>query len=85
MNSAAYVISMIKRGERVEIRVQRGALMLTAAGEARQDGFEGDSIRVKNIESHREILCQARGHVFVFHLGFGQSQHFFIVMERSAG
>ena len=49
---------MIKRGERVEIRVQRGALMLTAAGEARQDGFEGDSIRVKNIESHREILCQ---------------------------
>lgn len=49
---------MIKRGERVEIRVQRGALILTTAGEARQDGFEGDSIRVKNIETHREIICQ---------------------------
>lgn len=49
---------LIKRGERVEIRLQRGGMILTAAGEARQDGFAGETIKVKNIESQREILAQ---------------------------
>jgi len=51
----------IKRGERVEIHAQRGSLMLTTAGEARQDGLEGETIRVKNIGSQREVLCQILG------------------------
>jgi flagella basal body P-ring formation protein FlgA len=49
---------LIKRGDRVEIHVQRGSMILTAVGEARQDGYSGDTIRVKNSESHREILCR---------------------------
>ena len=49
---------MIKRGERVEIHVQRGTLVLTAVGEARQDGHSGETIRVMNSGSHREILCR---------------------------
>ena len=49
---------MIKRGDRVEIQVQRGALVLSAAGEARQNGQEGETIRVLNSSSRREGLCQ---------------------------
>ena len=49
---------MIKRGERVAIHARRGSLVLTAAGEARQDGDQGETIRVKNSQSNREVLCQ---------------------------
>ena len=58
---------MIKRGERVAIQARRGSLLLTAAGEARQDGNLGDTIRVRNSESHRDVLCQvlAPGQVHV--------------------
>ncbi len=49
---------LIKRGDRVKIQVQQGALLLTAAGEARQDGLRGESIKVMNSNSRREILCR---------------------------
>lgn len=49
---------MINRGDRVVIRVQRGGLVLTAAGEASQDGMEGETIRVMNIGSRKEVLCR---------------------------
>lgn len=49
---------LIKRGDRVVIRAQRGGLILTAAGEARQDGLEGETIRVMNIGSRKEVLCR---------------------------
>ena len=32
--------------------------MLTAAGEAKQDGRTGEAIRVMNSNSRKEILCQ---------------------------
>ena len=48
----------IKRGDRVEIHAQRGGLVLTAAGEARQDGLSDETIRVMNISSQKEILCR---------------------------
>lgn len=48
----------ISRGERVEIHAQRGALVLTTAGEARQDGLTDETIRVMNLSSKREILCR---------------------------
>ncbi|SDZ73833.1 flagella basal body P-ring formation protein FlgA [Desulfuromusa kysingii] len=49
---------VIKRGERVTIQVQSMGLMLSAAGEAKQDGSTGEAIRVMNSNSHKEILCQ---------------------------
>jgi len=51
---------MIKRGDRVEIHAQRGALIISAVGEARQDGQEGETIRVMNSNSRREVLCQVQ-------------------------
>lgn len=49
---------LIKRGQRVVIEAKRGGLMLTAAGEARQDGRPGEAIRVMNSGSRKEVLCQ---------------------------
>ncbi|BCR06611.1 hypothetical protein DESUT3_36800 [Desulfuromonas versatilis] len=49
---------MIRRGEAVSIQVVSGALRITAAGEARQDGREGETIRVRNSSSRKEILCR---------------------------
>ncbi len=49
---------MIKRGERVTIKAIRGGLMLTAAGEAQQDGEQNETIRVVNSESRKVVLCR---------------------------
>ena len=49
---------VIKRGERVVIQARGHGLMLTAAGEAKQDGRSGESIRVVNSQSHKEVVCQ---------------------------
>ncbi|MCD6581686.1 MAG: flagellar basal body P-ring formation protein FlgA [Desulfuromusa sp.] len=49
---------IIKRGERVVIQARGRGLMLTAAGEAKQDGRTGEAIRVMNSNSRKEILCQ---------------------------
>ena len=49
---------VIKRGERVTIQASGHGLMLTAAGEAKQDGRPGEAIRVMNSNSRKEILCQ---------------------------
>ncbi len=49
---------VIKRGQRVVIQAHSRGLMLTAAGEAKQDGRTGEAIRVMNSNSHKEILCQ---------------------------
>ncbi|MBN1958811.1 MAG: flagellar basal body P-ring formation protein FlgA [Desulfuromonadales bacterium] len=49
---------VIKRGQRVVIQAQGPGLMLTAAGEAREDGRSGEPIRVMNSSSRKEVLCQ---------------------------
>ena len=49
---------VIKRGERVVIQARSQGLMLTAAGEAKQDGRTGEAIRVMNSNSRKEVLCQ---------------------------
>jgi len=49
---------LIKRGETVTINLRHGGLLLTAAGEAQQDGCEGETIRVRNSSSRKEILCR---------------------------
>ncbi len=48
---------VIKRGEKVTINASGSGLQLTAAGEAREDGRPGETIRVVNSSSHKEVLC----------------------------
>lgn len=49
---------LVKRGERVVIEVQHAGMTLSAVGEARQDGREGESIRVINTGSSREVISR---------------------------
>lgn len=49
---------LIKRGKRVTIQIHRRGLLLSASGEARQNGELGETIRVRNNRSQREILCR---------------------------
>lgn len=49
---------MIRRGERVTIKAMRGGLVLTAVGEAQQDGEQNETIRVINSESRKVVLCR---------------------------
>jgi flagella basal body P-ring formation protein FlgA len=49
---------MIKRGERVTIKALRAGLVLTAAGEAQQDGRQDETIRVLNSGSRKVVLCR---------------------------
>ncbi|OHB24727.1 MAG: flagella basal body P-ring formation protein FlgA [Desulfuromonadaceae bacterium GWC2_58_13] len=47
---------MVARGELVAIILRHGSMELTARGEARQDGQSGETIRVRNNASQRDIL-----------------------------
>ena len=51
---------LIKRGDRVTIQAQNPGIQLNAMGEARQNGELGETIRVRNNSSLREILCQVQ-------------------------
>jgi flagella basal body P-ring formation protein FlgA len=48
---------VIHRGERVVIEAHGPGLVLSAVGEAKQDGHIGESIRVINSGSRKEVLC----------------------------
>ena len=50
--------SLVRRGEVVTIIAKRGALQLNATGVARDEGKLGDTIRIRNSASQREILCE---------------------------
>ncbi len=52
---------VIKRGERVVIQARSTGFVLTAAGEAKQDGRIGESILVINITSRKEVVCEVVG------------------------
>jgi len=56
--SAVAFPPMVRRGEVVTISVKRGAMQLSARGKARESGRRGESIRVRNLGSGREILCR---------------------------
>ena len=49
---------LIKRGDMVTITASKGPLTVTARGLAQENGAEDDTIRVKNISSHKEIFCR---------------------------
>jgi flagella basal body P-ring formation protein FlgA len=48
-------LTLIKRGERVNIQSGKAGLQISAAGMAMMDGAKGERIRVKNITSKREV------------------------------
>jgi flagella basal body P-ring formation protein FlgA len=49
---------LVERGDRVVIQVQRGGMMLSAAGEAKEDGVLDETIRVMNLGSRKVVLCR---------------------------
>ncbi len=51
-------LPVITRGSGVDIRFKRGALEITTAGVARQDGKIGDEIRVKCVESKKSYTAK---------------------------
>ena len=48
-------VPVVTRGEPVRLRIETGALWIEGPGRAREDGLVGDSIRVLNLTSRREI------------------------------
>lgn len=62
-------VPRIRRGQNVKLRLHRGPLRIETTGRARQDGFEGDWIRVVNTSSRRELLGRV-GRDGVVHVEF---------------
>ncbi len=56
--SALEVPPVIKRGKLVRILAEGPGFMVSAVGEARQDGRPGEIIRVRNLTSKREIFAR---------------------------
>jgi len=48
--------STVRRGDRVKLRLEHGALVIETAGRAEEEGAEGQWIRVRNLGSMREVL-----------------------------
>jgi len=54
-------IPLINKGDMVTIVIDSPAFRITAQGKSREDGIYGQSIRVENASSSKEILCQVIG------------------------
>lgn len=52
---------LVRRNQVVTISLQKGGLFLTTRGVARMAGGKGETIRVRNISSNREIFCRVTG------------------------
>lgn len=61
------LVPLVERGDRVMLILEAGALRLQATGRAQEKGALGDTIRVRNLDSKREILgrIDAQGRVRV--------------------
>lgn len=55
LNGAVRVRPVVYRGKMVEAILQQGAMMITIKAQALEDGFPGQSIRVRNSVSGREF------------------------------
>ena len=53
--SMVEVPPLVKKGDRVILLVERDHFRITAQGEVREDGREGDRIRVVNTSSKKEV------------------------------
>ena len=49
---------VVRRGDLVSVMLRSGRLLLTAKGRARDNGVTGETIRVRNIASNKELLCR---------------------------
>lgn len=49
-------LPVVRRGDLVQLVAQHGPLRITAAGEVRQDARRGDSVRVVNRSSQKELI-----------------------------
>ncbi len=49
-------VPLVHRGKRVRLLFQSGSLRIEAAGEAKEDGGIGDHVRVRNLESRRDLV-----------------------------
>ncbi len=56
--SVVEALPIVRRGERVKIVINSGALHVTAAGLAHSDGSMHEMIRVQNINSNKIIYCR---------------------------
>jgi flagella basal body P-ring formation protein FlgA len=52
---------LVDRGEVVTMEARQGAMLLTAKGVARSKGKKGETIKVRNTGSEKEILCKVVG------------------------
>ncbi len=52
---------VVRRGSMVTMMLRSGGLLLTAQGRARDNGITGETIRVRNSASKKEILCRVAG------------------------
>lgn len=52
---------LVKRGEVVTMEASKGSMLITAKGVARSKGKEGETIKVRNTGSQKEILCEVVG------------------------
>ncbi len=48
-------IPLVRKGSKVEIRANLGDIFIRAQGETLQDGYLGKKIKVRNVDSRREI------------------------------
>ena len=48
----------VRRGDHVTIMARHGALQVTAPGEVKNNGMEGDVVKVKNLMSRRVIYAR---------------------------
>jgi len=53
--SAVEVPPLVKKGDRVTLLVEKNHFRITAVGEVKEDGREGERVRVVNISSRKEI------------------------------
>ena len=52
---------LIKRGQKVDLIYERGGLHLATPAKALEDGFEGEVIRVQNLNSNRTVKATPAG------------------------
>lgn len=50
--------SLVKRGDPVTIVYQQEGIRLSTRGEVKESGGQGDRVRIRNVESKKNILCQ---------------------------
>jgi len=49
---------LVKRGDPVTMIFQEEGIKLSTRGEAKENGVQGGRIRIKNIDSNKNVLCQ---------------------------